>query len=149
MIQRVQTLFLLAIVATSAILIFKPFEVVKDGTTTYFVSLMPGALKAMIKPTIYAPMALNFLIMSFSLYTVFKFKKRKKQIKFSQIILVLSAILIGNLFMLTFLKTGNTGIVVDYTKYSFIPVINIVFAFLARWFIKKDEKLVRSADRIR
>lgn len=149
MIQRIQTLFLLAIVATSSILFFKPFEVVKDGINTYFVTLMPGALSAMVKPTIYAPMALNFIIMILSIYTIFKFKSRRKQIKFCQVILALSAILIGTLFTLIFLKIENPAVVVDYTKYSFIPAINIIFAFAARWFIKKDDMLVRSADRIR
>lgn len=149
MIQRVQTLFLLAIVATSSLLFFKPFEVVKNDVNTFFVSLMPGALINIVKPAIYAPMALNSIIIVLSFYTIFKFKNRRKQIKFCQVILALSAILIGSLFAFTFLKTESSNVVVDYTKYSFIPAINIVFAFLARWFIKKDDKLVRSADRIR
>jgi hypothetical protein len=149
MIQRVQTLFLLAIIATSSLLFFKPFEVVKDGVSTFFITLMPGALSDIVKPSIYGPMALNFIIIILSLYTIFKFKNRRKQIKFCQIILALSVILIGNLFAFSFLKTESSAVVVDYTKYSFIPVINIVFAFMARYFIKKDDKLVRSADRIR
>lgn len=149
MIQRIQTLFLLAIVVSSSILFFKPFEVVKDGVSTFFVTLMPGALSTMVKPTIYGPMVLNFIIMTLSLYTIFKFKNRRKQIKFCQIILALSALLIGNLFTFQFLKTGDPNAAVGYTKYAFIPAINIVLAFAARWFIKKDDKLVRSADRIR
>lgn len=149
MIQRVQTLFLLAIVGLSTILIFKPFEIIKDFNNVYLVSLMPGCLSDIMKPAIYGPMALNFIIIILTLYTIFKFKRRTKQIKFCQIILVLSTLLIGGMFMFTFAKTENPLAVVDYTKYAFIPAINIVLAFLARWFIKKDDRLVRSADRIR
>lgn len=149
MIQRIQTLFLLAIIATSSVLFFKPFEIVKDGVSTFFITLMPGNLSHIVKPTIYAPMALNFIIIGLSAYTIFKFKNRRKQIKFCQVILALSAILIGNLFTFTFVKLDVQGLATDYTKYSFIPAINIIFAFFARHFIKKDDKLVRSADRIR
>ena len=149
MIQRVQTLFLLAIIATSSVLFFKPFEIVKDGVSTYFVTLMPGNLSHLVKPTIYGPMALNFIIIGLSAFTIFKFKNRRKQIKFCQVILALSAILIGNLFTFAFLKVDAEGLSTDYTKYAFIPAINIIFAFCARYFIKKDDKLVRSADRIR
>lgn len=149
MIQRIQTVFLLAIIATSSILFFKPFEIVTEGMSTYFVTLMPGKLTHLIKPTLYAPMALNFLIIGLSAFTIFKFKKRRKQIKFCQVILALSAILIGNLFTFTFLKSEGAELTTDYTFYSFIPAINIVLAFMARYFIKRDEDLVRSADRIR
>ena len=149
MILRVQTLFLLAIVGLSAILIFKPFEIIKDLNNVYLVCLMPGCLSDIMKPVIYGPMALNFIIIILTLYTIFKFKRRTKQIKFCQIILVLSTLLIGTMFMFTFVKTENPLAVVDYTKYAFIPAINIILVFLARWFIKKDDRLVRSADRIR
>ncbi len=32
---------------------------------------------------------------------------------------------------------------------AFLPIVSAIFAFLAAHFIKKDEQLVRSADRIR
>jgi hypothetical protein len=149
MIQRVQTLFLLAITGSSSLLLFKPFLVVKDGENTNLLSLMPGCLIDIVKPVIYAPMALNFIILALSLYVIFKFKNRRKQIKFCQIILALSALLIGSMFALDFLNNENANATVQYTKYAFIPAVNIVMAFMARWFIKKDDKLVRSADRIR
>src|SRR4051812_10112519 len=112
MIQRIQTVFLSAIILTSSVLFFKPFEVVKDGVSTFFVTLMPGTLSAIVKPAIYGAMALNFIIMLLSLYTIFKFKSRRKQMKFCQVILALSAILTGNLFGLSFLKIENPGVIV-------------------------------------
>lgn len=149
MIQRVQTLFLIAIIGLSSILFYKPFQVVKDNESTFFVTLMPGSLPDMVKPTIYGPMALNFIVMALAAFTIFEFKRRRRQIKICQIIFALSAILIGNLFVFTFLNTENSNAVINFTKYAFIPSINIVLAFLARYFINKDDKLVRSADRIR
>jgi hypothetical protein len=148
MIQRVQTLFLLGIVLLSLLLFFFPFEHINVGDTKYFLNLMPGCLKNMVKPFIYIPIALNGVIILLSLYTIFKFKKRKKQIKFTQLIMVLSGLLIGNLFTFNFLKTEE-AFSVNYRIVAFIPAINFVLAFLARYFIKKDEDLVKSADRIR
>lgn len=150
MIQRVQTLFLAAIIGLSTLLFFKPFQIVKDdGVSTFFVTLMPGALPGIAEPIIYLPIVLNFIIIAFSIHAILNFKDRRKQIKICQVILALSAILIGTLFTLTFLNLKSSELIVDYTVYSFIPAINIIFAFLARFFIKKDDKLVRSADRIR
>ncbi len=149
MIQRVQTLFLLAIAALSLLLFFFPFAQINIGDSKYLLTLMPGCLKTMIKPFIYVPIALNGIIILLSLYTISKYKRRKKQMKFAQLIMLLSAFLIGSLFTLNFIKPGEIPAVTDFKTISFLPAINVVLAFLARWFIKKDEDLVRSADRIR
>lgn len=149
MIQRVQTLFLLAIVALSLLLFFFPFTLINIGDSKFLLTLMPGCLRAMVKPFIYVPMALNGVIMVLSLYTIFKFKRRKKQMKFAQLLMLLSAFLIGSLFTMDFIKSGETPVVMDFKIVAFIPAINVVLAFLARWFIKKDDDLVRSSDRIR
>jgi hypothetical protein len=148
MIQRVQTLFLLGIALLSLLLLVLPFEQINVGDTRYFLNLMPGCLKQMVKPFIYVPIALNGIIFALSVYTIFKFKRRKKQMKFAQLLMVFSALLMGNLFTMNFLKTDATA-VIDYRVAAFIPAVNIILAFLARMFIKKDEDLVKSADRIR
>jgi hypothetical protein len=56
--------------------------------------------------------------------------------------------LIGLFFLLSFIKVGQPG-TISYSFGSFLPIISAVFAFLAAHFIKKDEQLVRNADRIR
>jgi hypothetical protein len=148
MIQRIQTLFLLGITLLSLVLLFFPFEQIIVDNTKYFLTLMPGCLNGMTKPFVYAPIALNGIVFVLSIYTIFKFKRRKKQMKFAQLLMVLSALLMGNLFTMNFLKVEGSA-VIDYKFVAFIPMVNIVLAFMARWFIKKDEDLVKSADRIR
>jgi uncharacterized membrane protein YuzA (DUF378 family) len=149
MIQRVQTLFLLAIAALSLILFFFPFAQINIGDSKYLLTLMPGCLKAMVNQFIYVPIALNGIVILLSLYTISKYKRRKKQMKFAQLLMLLSAFLMGSLFTMNFIKPGEIAPVMDFKAVSFIPAINIALAFLARWFIKKDDDLVRSADRIR
>ena len=148
MIQRVQTLFLFGIALLSIAMLFLPFEQVNVTETTYLLNLMPGCLKEIVKPFVYVPIGLNIIIFGLSLFTIFKFKRRKKQMKFAQLLMVLSVLLMGNLFTMHFLKVGDAT-VVDYKIAALFPALNIVLAFLARMFIKKDEELVKSADRIR
>lgn len=149
MIQRVQTLFLLVITILSALLIFLPFQEVKVGESIYQLCLMPGCLSGMVKPFIYVPIALNFVVLILSLITIFMYRNRKKQMKFAQLLLLFSALLIGNLFVMHFFKGDEAAMQTDYKIASFFPAINAICAFLAMRFIKKDEELVRSADRIR
>lgn len=149
MIQRIQTVFLLAIAILSALLIFLPFEEVVIGGQSLALCLMPGCLPGMAKWFIYIPMALNVIILILSLFTVFMYKNRRRQMKLASLLLVLSALLIGNLFTFHFIEGQTSNDVVNYKVASFFPILNSIFAFLARHFIKKDEDLVRSADRIR
>ncbi len=148
MIQRVQTLFLLGIALLSAAMLFLPFEQVNVGDAKHMLCLMPGCLKEMVKPFVYVPIGLNIVILGLSLFTIFKYNQRKQQMKFAQLLMVLSVLLMGNLFTMHFLKVGDAT-VVDYKIAALFPALNIVLAFLARMFIKKDDDLVKSADRIR
>lgn len=155
MIQRVQTLFLLVITILSALLIFLPFQSVTLPDAGHaklpevLLSLNPAGIPAGTKAFIYVPIALNLIILIFSLITIFMYGNRKKQMKFTQLLLLFSALLIGNLFVMHFFKGDETTMQTDYKIASFFPAINAICAFLAMRFIKKDEELVRSADRIR
>jgi hypothetical protein len=156
MIQRIQTLFLLAIAIFSALLIFIPFETVTIKSTepglvlgTYSLCLSPTCIKEGVSGFIHVPMALNAIILILALVTIFLYKNRKRQMKLSQLLLVLSALLIGSLFVMPLVKGEANMMDIDYKIASFIPAINSICAFLAMRFIKKDEELVRSADRIR
>jgi hypothetical protein len=56
--------------------------------------------------------------------------------------------LVGLFFILSYTKEARPE-AISYQIGSFLPIISAVFAYLAAHFIKKDEQLVRSADRIR
>jgi hypothetical protein len=43
----------------------------------------------------------------------------------------------------------NLGKEVSYKEGAYLPLIQIILVFLAQRSIKKDEELVRSADRLR
>jgi amino acid permease len=125
------------------------FEEVNAGGQSYQISLLPSTFGEHVKGFIHLPMAINAIILILSLVTIFLYKKRKQQMKLASLLLVLSALLIGNLFVFHFVKDQSSADVVNYKIASFFPIINCILAFAARHFIKKDEELVRSADRIR
>jgi hypothetical protein len=63
--------------------------------------------------------------------------------------LLLSLILLGLIFFATDSLSSITDVKVHYLFGIYLPVIEIVFLYLAIRFIKRDEELVRSADRLR
>lgn len=148
MIQRKQTLFLLAVSIISAILIFTPFQYLNVNGKLEPICLMPGCSPEIINSSIYAPMLLNLLSVILSLIIIFQYKKRVLQYKLSNLLALINVFIIGLFFLLSYLKDGVSG-TISFSFGAFLPSINVIFAFLASHFIKKDEELVRSADRIR
>ena len=149
MIQRIQSLFLTCILILSALLFFLPFQEINSGENKLMLCLMPGCLKELVHSTIYLPFAINSLVIILSAVSIFLFKKRILQMKISLLIVLLSVILFGCFFTFDFIKDSDSIGAVNFKVAAFIPIINGVLAILARRFIKKDEELVRSADRIR
>lgn len=148
MIQRIQSLFLVAILILSVLLVFLPFQEIVLGTDKFVLCLMPGCLQEIVRPFIYVPMMLNFLVIIFSFAAIFLYKNRPLQIKLSRIIFIFSILLGANLFTMKF-TTLSVEANITPQIIAFFPAVNAVLAALAMRFIKKDEELVRSADRIR
>ena len=147
MIQRKQTLFLLAVTIIAIILFFIPFQSFTLSGQNGVQTLMPGCNSQNMNGNIYFPMSLNGLVIILSIATIFLFKNRVLQYKLANGLLLLNVFIIGLLFLLDVYKTVPETH--NYTIGAFLPVIGAAFAFLAAFFIKKDEQLVRSADRIR
>ena len=84
----------------------------------------------------------SILVSSFLLlYSIFLFKNRKKQLLFNQI----SKFLLSITFFILFFTKGE----LFPARGMFVFIIPYVLILLANKFIKKDEKLVQSSDRIR
>ena len=85
---------------------------------------------------------ITILVSSFLLfYSIFLFKNRKKQLLFNQI----SKFLLSATFFILFFTKGE----LFPARGMFVFIIPYVLILLANRYIKKDEKLVQSADRIR
>jgi len=125
MIQRIQSVYLLIVFCLMAILIYIPFS------SSLAVSFTAG------------------LIALLSLFTIFLFKKRKLQVKISYLIMLLLALI----YVLYFIFDQKAIQITDFfrhTRYTFVfPLISFILIYLAILRIQKDEKLVRSLDRLR
>ena len=148
MIQRKQTLFLLAVVIIAIVQFFLPFQLVNTHMVTFPVDLLTGFKTPSITSNIYYPLICNIIILILSIAIIFLYKNRVLQYKLANLLVVFNVFLLGLFFILSYINDGPTGIV-SYQFGSFSPLISAFFAYLAAYFIKKDEQLVRSADRIR
>lgn len=149
MIQRKQTLFLLATAIIAIITLFVPFLTIEITTPAAIGLSLAEGLKhqEVVNSQIYFPFILNCLVIILSLVTIFQFKNRILQFKLANLTLLICVFVTGLFFLLNFFNHKPDGL--HFTFGAFLPIIGGAFAFLAGHFIKKDEQLVRSADRIR
>jgi len=147
MIQRKQTLFLLAVIIIAFLMLFVPFQYYNDSKLSWGITLLPGLSFLVANSNLWFPIILNFLIVTVGLFTIFKFNNRPLQYKLSNLLLLLNIFITGLFFLLTFINHENG--LITFSFGAFLPIIGAIFAFLAARFIKKDEDLVRNSDRIR
>ena len=148
MIQRKQTLFLLAVAIIAIVMFFIPFQKLTENDQMWAICLMPGCSTEVISTYIYLPMVLNIIVLILSITVIFLYKNRRLQYKLSNLVMLFNVFIVGVFFVFIYISEGTVG-TISYEFGSFLPLIGAAFAFLASHFIKKDELLVRSADRIR
>jgi glucan phosphoethanolaminetransferase (alkaline phosphatase superfamily) len=161
MIQRVQTLFLLGLIVCMALLfIFPIWEKVNPDTGTkyaldafYWMELTenPEGWEVINSKPAYYLAGLAALSCLVALYSIFQFKKRLTQIKLGAVnAFVIMAFVATATY---FIYTGENQIGYEargiFKPGYFLPLGALLFNSLANRFIRKDEKLVRSVDRIR
>jgi len=130
MIQRVQSLFLFfSSILSLIILFYAPVLLNQEGQILIFKNLRFPSIFLLIS-----------LLISF--FSIFQYKNRIKQLKlvsFSRLSITIS------FFLLFFTKDDSYQIYYG----GLLLIIPYVILILSAYFIKKDEKLVKSADRIR
>lgn len=156
MIQRIQSLFLFFVVAASVLLFF--FPLAEFLSELHYFKLYMLELKNMAPSTDqifskYFTFPLIFfasVIGLLSLITIFFYKKRRIQILLIKISILLNIILIVGVFFgypEVISKQINTEATFGISSY--FSLISLVFLILANRGVKRDEKLIRSADRLR
>ena len=158
MIQRIQTVYLFLAFIAIALLFAFPLAQFFSETGTYIFSItglknmVPGEPDA-FKPIIFLPLILVAAgIGLLSLFTIFQYKKRSLQVKLTSAGVFASiALIMGVFFLYIPMIEKKTKIVPNYMDSIgiFLPLVALVFMVMANRAIKRDEKLVRSADRLR
>ena len=137
MIQRIQTVYLLiALVILGALPFVFPLFTMSDGKEFRFMN-----------DSFYT--VLFGLSTTLTLISTMYFKKRQHQFVLNRLTIILNLILLG-LFVYRSLNLSGEAIHVSEKGIGiFLPIVAIVFLALANRAIKKDEDLVKSADRLR
>lgn len=159
MIQRVQSVYLAIVVALTLLMFFIPFSVIivphADPLLEKAIMLKLAGIistthgKAERIEVPYWLIALVSVITVLALASLFMFKNRSKQMLFCKINMVLICLLAVGLFWMEDGMSKDYNGKLTYLVGSYIPVIQLVLTFLAERAIKKDDELVRSADRLR
>jgi uncharacterized membrane protein len=145
MIQRIQTLFLFLAAACFAIL-FKAPMATSDKPTAQFLSDQVYTIQDHI-----ALLGLTILGAVMALVTIFLYTNRKLQIKLGFGVMLTGIVL----SLVSFLFLKNDPVSLDSTAHvkdqwgMFIPLVSVLLVVLANHFIRKDDQLVKSMDRLR
>ena len=162
MIQRIQTLFLLAIGILMVVTIFVPFwqseAIEKTSGIAGHLHLDPVAIhftphsqaSQENRGDTYYLAALALLASLTAMFALLQYRNRKLQTRLCAINYLLLLSLLGTYFFA--IDKAKTLFEISDVLFStgfYLPLIAIVFNFLALRYIKKDEDLIKSVDRIR
>ena len=153
MIQRIQTVYLLIVAVINSLLFFFPLNILPLSTSEIKISILglysvTNGIET-IQTQLFPLLALTGIIILVALVSIFIFKNRKLQMRFS---LYNSVLGLGLSFLAIYITTQEANF--NHTQISFslgliFPIIGSIFSFLAFKAIKKDDDLINSANRIR
>jgi len=165
MIQRIQTIFLLITAILMGIALYFPLcEVVdNDNISVMFHSFGIGEISGDQRPVWENDMftiawgGLTFTLLSIitPLIAIFLYKNRKRQARLTLlnalfIVIYYVAVIAYLSAFINKIDSEDANIQINLTSFIIVlPFIALIFDLLAYWRIRKDEKLVRSLDRIR
>jgi hypothetical protein len=154
MIQRIQSVYLLIAAILLALLFFFPLAdlIDKNGVIyTYLYRGLYGPVEGNQKLLFYTtPLAILYLLilmMNFSNIFLYKFRSLQMKICLLNIFLILASLAVFYYYLAS--PFSNYAATVNYKIFALSPIIAAIFIFLAYKSIHKDEKLVKSIDRIR
>lgn len=142
MIQRIQSVWLLLAALVMAGIFY--FPVYKFSGATSMLPLTIG--------NDFLGIILACLSIILSLVTIFRFKNRKSQSGLTWLNILICIGLQGWLFLgisRELSKPERANVPGFYWIGTFLPLLTLILLFLAKAGIRKDEKLVKSLDRLR
>lgn len=155
MIQRIQTLYLLFAAIAASVMFFFPlaaffgehnFELYIYELKFFDPTPSLNVGEYFLLPLLGAVVLIIFL----SLLSIFNFKSRKRQIMMIRVNMALTLILLaGYFFGYIGLLEEHVGGAPEYKFASFMPALVFLCLLLANRGVQKDEKLIRSMDRLR
>lgn len=157
MIQRIQSVYLLlAAIAMGLTAYFPLADAIgsNDSLVLYtykIVSLVPDSSPDLPVYFMWPMEVISVLVLIISLVTIFFYKNRMRQLGIIRIAIILLIIMIALFFFYYSpeLEHISEGILGYKVPGAYLPIASFLFFILAYRGIIADEKLIRSADRLR
>ena len=161
MLQRIQSVYLALAAAALIVLYFLPLASFTSDFVYYKfyisqlqqISDQSGNGASMVNSNIVLALGIfNGMIVLVSIIAIFLFKNRRLQSRIVKLGILMNVMLIGLIFFVfSPLISRTLSAVVDYSGDAgiYFPLVALLMLILANRSITKDEKLVRSADRLR
>lgn len=148
MIQRIQSIFLLLTTILMAVSIFSPLV---ELSRVCDISLTMYACGIADKYHTWGVLTFAILSTVFALVSIFMYKNRKRQINlcFITALFIVIYYVAAIVYLMVFLNRMENTYHYQIQLGIALPFIALIFDLLAISRIKKDEKLVKSLDRIR
>lgn len=152
--QRIQTVFLAIAIITLLVTIFLPIWVYQDaaGQSHQLYPLHYTIVKDGARTTQYFPYALTAILaiasITLAVISIRNYKNRLLQMKLGALnsLFMAGVIAAAVIFSNQFMKSLQGG---QYGLGLWLPGIAVICNLLANRFIRRDEKIVRDADRLR
>ena len=153
MLQRIQTIYLGFVILLAVFFIFLPIGVFGGehrlilSSVTAFVEVYPSFGHTGFQALLFVLCA---GILALTVYTIMNFRRRRLQIRIGKFnILLHLALLVVTFFYLDHIKAQIPGAEFSYGPGIFLPLFSLLLILMANRAIKRDENLIRAADRIR
>lgn len=155
MIQRIQSLFLLASVILLSILMYNPFasfivepQMAKYTLGVFGLSVVDGSTVEKVQ-SIWFLLGFIIVVLLLSFVTIFLYHRRLLQIRLCVLTIVMLVGLQGVMYYVVYAYGENLNSKPSYNLVFIFPLIAAILNFLALRAIARDEALIRSLDRLR
>ncbi|HNV95687.1 MAG TPA: DUF4293 family protein [Bacteroidales bacterium] len=149
MIQRIQTLFLLIALVLEAVLFFQPLAVLQLDDATFYEIFVKGYVFNNQIQYSFSLLIFTFITLLLNLIIIFLYKKRILQMRLAIYNTILLIGLQGVIAYTIYATSDNLNAEIFLQYAAILPIIIAILHLIAFKYIKRDEELVRSADRIR
>jgi hypothetical protein len=156
MLQRIQSAYLFLVVVFAVLFFFFPLGLFTLEGGTAAIKLIGKNLAVENLQADHAGiyrlglMGLSLLVIFLTLFTIFQFRTRLYQVKLCRFNILIHLVqLVVAFFYLDQLKEALAHLSFAYGPAIFFPLASLFLVLLSIRSIKKDEALVRAADRIR
>jgi len=149
MIQRIQTLFLLIALVLQIIMLLQPLAILQINDATFYEIYIKGYVFNDQIQYSYSLLIFNVITLLLNFIIIFLYKNRILQMRLNIYNTILLIGLQGIIAYIIYETAHQLSAEIFLQYASILPTIIAILHLLAFKYIKRDEELVRSADRIR